>query len=131
MIDLDHFKQFNDLHGHHEGDQCLQTVARALSSRIRRPQDFLARYGGEEFAILLPHTELEGACTLAEELRAAIFNLSIEHRGNPQERVTVSIGCSACKPFLGQVQFELLQLADAALYSAKQAGRNRVEAKTV
>lgn len=131
MIDLDHFKQFNDLHGHHEGDQCLQTVARALSSRVRRPEDFVARYGGEEFAILLPHTELEGACTLAEELRATIFNLSIEHRGNRPEWVTVSIGCSVCKPFLGQVQFELLQLADAALYSAKQAGRNRVEARTV
>jgi diguanylate cyclase (GGDEF)-like protein len=131
MIDLDHFKQFNDLHGHHAGDQCLQMVAEVLSKRIRRPEDFVARYGGEEFAILLPHTELDGASCLAEELRTAILDLSIEHRGSPLERVTISIGCSACRPFPGQVQFELLQLADTALYSAKQSGRNRVEAKVV
>ena len=129
MIDIDHFKQFNDLYGHHAGDQCLQAVAAALSSRIRRPEDFVARYGGEEFAILLPHTELDGACALAEELRRTILDLGIEHRGNPSERVTISIGCSACKPASGQVQLELLQLADAALYHAKQAGRNRVEAR--
>jgi diguanylate cyclase (GGDEF)-like protein len=129
MIDLDHFKQFNDLHGHHAGDQCLQAVAAALSSRIRRPEDFVARYGGEEFAILLPHTELDGACGLAEDLRRTVLDLGIEHRGSPSERVTISIGCSACKPARGQVQLELLQSADAALYHAKQAGRNRVEVR--
>ena len=131
MIDLDHFKQFNDLYGHHAGDLCLQAVAGVLAGRVRRTEDFAARYGGEEFAVLLPQTELEGACTLAEELRMTVLNLCIAHRDSPSERVTVSIGCSACRPSRGQVQLELLQLADAALYHAKQTGRNRVEARSL
>lgn len=128
MVDIDHFKQFNDIYGHQAGDACLQTVARTLAGRIRRPEDLVARYGGEEFAVLLPHTELEGALTLAEELRAAILGLAIEHRGGSSRCVTVSIGCSACRPAEEQVRFALLRSADAALYRAKQAGRNRIEA---
>ena len=131
MIDIDHFKQFNDLYGHHAGDQCLQSVARLLASRVRRPQDFVARYGGEEFAMLLPHTDLDGARKVAEEMRTAIVELSIEHGGSPSGRLTVSVGCSTCTPALGQDQLALLQMADAALYQAKQAGRNRVEVSSM
>jgi diguanylate cyclase (GGDEF)-like protein len=128
MVDIDHFKQFNDFYGHQAGDECLRRVARTLASRVRRPEDLVARYGGEEFAVLLPHTELEGALILAEELRAAILGLAIEHSGSPSGCITVSIGSSACRPSNGWIRSELLQSADAALYKAKQAGRNRVEA---
>jgi diguanylate cyclase (GGDEF)-like protein len=131
MVDIDHFKQFNDFYGHQAGDECLRRVARTIASRVRRPEDLVARYGGEEFAVLLPHTELEGALILAEELRAAILGLVIEHRGSSSGCITVSIGCSVCRPADGGIRSELLQSADAALYKAKQAGRNRVEAGTL
>ena len=131
LIDIDHFKQFNDLYGHHLGDRCLQTVARELSDCLRRPEDFLARYGGEEFVVLLPHTELEGARVVAECIRAAIAELAIEHGASPSGCLTVSIGCSACCPTNGHMQLDLLQKADAALYGAKNAGRNRVEAQSL
>jgi diguanylate cyclase (GGDEF)-like protein len=131
MVDIDHFKQFNDFYGHQTGDECLRRVARTLASRVRRSEDLVARYGGEEFAVLLPHTELEGALILAEELHAAILGLAIEHSGSPSGCITVSIGCSACRPAHEGIRSELLQSADAALYKAKQAGRNRVEAGTL
>jgi diguanylate cyclase (GGDEF)-like protein len=127
MIDLDHFKQYNDLYGHHAGDQCLQTVANVLATNLRRPQDFVARFGGEEFAVLLPHTTPEGACHLAGEIRRAILDLEIDHRGSPWECVTVSIGCAALAPSHNDDRFVLLQMADSALYRAKGQGRNCIE----
>ena len=128
MIDIDHFKQFNDIYGHAAGDNCLQTVARELARCMRRPEDFLARYGGEEFAVLLPHTDLDGALTVAAILRAAIAELAIEHSASPSLRLTVSIGCAACVPLLSHGRAELLHMADSALYQAKRSGRNRMEA---
>jgi diguanylate cyclase (GGDEF)-like protein len=127
MIDIDHFKQFNDMYGHQAGDQCLRSVAGVLTSRTRRPQDLVARFGGEEFVILLPHTPLEGACARAEEIRAAVVELGTEHADSPWGQLTISIGCAALTPTRGQDKSELLQLADAALYQAKQNGRNCIE----
>jgi len=132
MIDIDHFKQFNDLYGHHAGDQCLQTVAATLAGSIRREADFVARYGGEEFALLLPLTDIEGAILFAEEVRTAVADLAIAHQGSPHALVTVSIGCSACRLAPGQMNLNpihLLKAADAALYRAKQNGRNRIESE--
>ncbi len=126
MVDIDHFKQFNDCGGHPAGDQCLKTVAAAIA-RQSREQDLAARFGGEEFALLLPHTDLRGALQVAERARAAVFNLAIEHGGSPIGRVTVSVGCAALFPKRGEEHSALVQAADAALYRAKRSGRNRVE----
>ena len=125
MIDIDHFKQFNDLYGHHAGDQCLQAVANALKSEVLRPQDHLARFGGEEFSLLLPHTNVEGALNLAERLKSAVLKLEIGHRGSEIGQVTVSLGCAALTPESGDPNTLLLEMADAALYEAKRSGRNR------
>ncbi len=127
MVDIDHFKQFNDLYGHHAGDLCLRSVAGVLSSHVVRIQDHVARFGGEEFALVLPHTNLEGACALGEKLRSSVRDLAILHEGSESACVTVSVGCSSMTPSGGQDLFTLLQLADTALYKAKRLGRDRVE----
>jgi diguanylate cyclase (GGDEF)-like protein len=127
IIDLDNFKQFNDLYGHPEGDNCLRAVAGVLSVEMRKPDDFAARFGGEEFAILLPNTSADDAFQVAERLRTAILNLGITHLGNPWNRVSVSIGYSSTTPTSQDTQLGLIQLADAALYRAKHLGRNCVE----
>ena len=127
MIDLDNFKQFNDLYGHVAGDQCLCAVADALSAQVQRPEDLVARFGGEEFALLLPHTSAEGAREVVDRLRSAVLELGIEHIGNSWKHVTVSIGYAALIPTQSDRQSSLIQLADAALYQAKSGGRNRVE----
>jgi diguanylate cyclase (GGDEF)-like protein len=127
MIDLDNFKQFNDLYGHLAGDRCLCAVADALGRQVQRPEDLVARFGGEEFALLLPHTSAEGALKVVERIRAAVLDLRIDHLGNSWNCVTVSIGFSALSPTTGDGQSRLIELADAALYQAKSGGRNRVE----
>ena len=126
MIDIDHFKQFNDIYGHHAGDRCLQAVAAALQGKVQRGQDHLARFGGEEFALLLPHTSLEGALYIAEQMRLAVLDLAIPHRAAESEQVTISLGCAALTPANGEDESRLLEIADAALYQAKSEGRNRV-----
>ena len=126
MIDIDHFKQYNDLYGHHAGDECLRAVASVLYGEVRRTHDHVARFGGEEFALLLPHTDKDGAFHMAEMLRQAVMDLSIDHRGCAKGVVTVSIGCAAVIPKLGDSRLSLLEMADAALYEAKRNGRNRV-----
>jgi diguanylate cyclase (GGDEF)-like protein len=127
MIDLDNFKQFNDLYGHLAGDRCLCAVAEALGRHVHRPDDLVARFGGEEFAVLLPHTSAEGALKVVERIRAAIVGLAIEHIGNSWKQVTVSIGYSAVIPTQNDGKSRLIEIADAALYQAKSGGRNRVE----
>ncbi len=127
MADVDLFKQFNDLYGHNEGDECLRAVATVLRERCHRPQDHVARFGGEEFALLLPHTSLTGAQHLADEIRLAIRELQITHEGSPWGYVTISLGCAAITPERETEKSELFRLADAALYKAKHAGRNCVE----
>jgi diguanylate cyclase (GGDEF)-like protein len=130
MIDIDHFKQFNDRYGHHAGDRALTKVATALAAQLQRPADLVARFGGEEFAVLLPQTDLAGAAHMAETLRRAIADLAILHQGSSWDFVTVSIGGAArdhLQPGFGSDRFPLLTAADQALYQAKRSGRNCVQ----
>ncbi|WP_238591781.1 sensor domain-containing diguanylate cyclase [Pseudomonas abietaniphila] len=125
MIDVDHFKAFNDRHGHDGGDIALRTVAKTLEASIRRPGDVAARYGGEEFLVVLPETDLPGATLLAEQIRQAIEALPPLNPGG--HSITVSIGVACAQPRAGNRQTELFSEADQALYEAKRKGRNRVE----
>ncbi len=124
LIDIDHFKQFNDTHGHQLGDTVLQKVAQGMLQVIKRPQDSVYRYGGEEFAILLPNTDEKGAMQVAEQLRTRIDRLRISHQ-HEQLSVTASIGLCAAIPQGREQQEALYQQADKALYQAKERGRNR------
>ena len=127
MIDVDHFKTFNDLYGHPAGDSCLLAIAGAVAAQMRRPGDFIARYGGEEFVVLLPDTDLNGAAEMAGRIAGAIRRLDITHAGNTPSIATVSIGvATSAPPRPGDSEAELLEAADTALYQAKANGRNRV-----
>lgn len=127
MIDVDHFKRYNDRYGHPQGDACLQQVALAVQSAARRPLDLVARYGGEEMVMVLPHTDALGATMVAEMARAAVEALAIPHATHPLQKVTVSVGV-ASRTFDNAIQEvqALVRHADEALYEAKAAGRNRV-----
>jgi len=126
MLDLDHFKQYNDRYGHLAGDQALRETAEVLR-RNAREVDILARYGGEEFAIILPETEMEPAVIQAERTRAAIAGHAFRGRdSNPQGDLTVSIGVATLTPGMRKIE-ELVHDADVALYRAKSQGRNRLE----
>ena len=128
MIDIDHFKEYNDRYGHLAGDDCLRRVAQTLSTTARRPRDFLARFGGEEFVLILPETDLAAAHTLAERLRAAVRDLHIPHEGSPTAPfVTVSLGLGSRAPESGDDPQDLLRQVDQLLYRAKRDGRNRIE----
>ncbi len=132
MIDVDFFKQYNDRYGHQAGDDCLRKVAGAIVSVTKRPNDLVARYGGEEFAVILPNVPLEGARTVAENIRAAVEQLELPS-GNPTVNfVTVSIGAATTAPLpdLEEQPSKLIAIADAALYEAKRTGRNRVILKS-
>ncbi|WP_075879022.1 diguanylate cyclase domain-containing protein [Vreelandella massiliensis] len=131
LMDVDHFKQFNDHYGHGPGDECLKKVALALTLAAERPTDVIARYGGEEFVALLPGTDAAGACRVAERLREAVQALALPHaHSSAAEVVTLSLGvavlpASTDTPRDDQAcMTSLLAQADAALYAAKQAGRN-------
>ena len=125
MVDLDHFKQFNDRHGHPAGDRCLQQVAATLRGAVR-DGDLVARMGGEEFAVLLPHCSQAQAEWAAERLRQAVERLALPHDGLPgQPLVTISLGAALARPAAGSTSAGLLQRADEALYQAKRSGRNR------
>jgi diguanylate cyclase (GGDEF)-like protein len=125
LIDVDHFKLFNDRYGHLAGDDCLHQVAQAIAGTIRRPRDTAARFGGEEFAVILPATSLDGARHMAERVLAAIHALGVDHAASPTAAtVTVSIGVATGKP--GTRYDELVHESDDALYAAKRDGRNRV-----
>jgi len=131
MIDVDHFKRYNDFYGHPAGDRCLQVLARAAGEPgvLRRPADLLARYGGEELVVLLPNTTLAGALSTAQRIRSAITGLHIEHADSPvAAEVTVSIGVATAHPEPHSTPAALMAAADRGLYAAKAAGRNRVSA---
>ncbi|AXS82989.1 diguanylate cyclase [Marinobacter sp. Arc7-DN-1] len=126
MVDVDHFKSFNDSLGHQAGDACLQRLADTLTMVVRRGTDIVARYGGEEFAIILPYTDATGARALAEKVRATVErNLQFEWEGRPVA-VTVSLGVAMAPGGTSVDPCELIAAADEALYASKQAGRNRV-----
>jgi diguanylate cyclase (GGDEF)-like protein len=128
MIDIDYFKAFNDQYGHPRGDECLKQVAQALAVPLKRPGDLLARYGGEEFIILLPWTGLPGAVALAERLRARVAALQIPHRRSAvAAHVTISVGVGCVIPTRQATPNDLIEIADQALYAAKEKGRNRIE----
>lgn len=124
LIDVDHFKSFNDIYGHIEGDRCLKEIAGGIFSAIRRPADTCARYGGEEFAVVLPNTDENGAWTCAEVIRQAISALNLSHSGSETGHVTISVGISTSRGEFSQA--DILKMADEALYTAKRSGRNKV-----
>jgi diguanylate cyclase (GGDEF)-like protein len=125
MIDADYFKKLNDSAGHLVGDSCLRAIAAEIQRHFKRAGELVARYGGEEFIVLLPDTSQEKAVAVAETLRLAVENLIVEQT-DQRYRVTISIGVSTTNPALEQQASQLLATADAALYEAKEAGRNRV-----
>jgi diguanylate cyclase (GGDEF)-like protein len=128
LADVDHFKRYNDRHGHQAGDHCLRQVAELLGSCLRRPGDLVARYGGEEFAILLPHTDGDSAARQAQRLMAAVDAAAVAHGDSPvAPHVTLSIGVARAVAGQADGAGALLQAADRALYRAKFAGRHRVE----
>ena len=127
LIDIDHFKKYNDHYGHLAGDDCLRRVAQTLQEAVKRPFDLVARYGGEEFAVVLPDTDGPGSYPLAEEMRKAVERLDIAHAASAvSSRVTISSGVAAIAPEAGAQPDGLIAAADACLYEAKRAGRNRV-----
>ncbi|WP_445500686.1 diguanylate cyclase [Microvirga sp. G4-2] len=128
FVDVDFFKRYNDRYGHGEGDRVLRAVAEAISGSLKRPDDFGARYGGEEFTLLLPATDRAGAEAMAEAIRAAVMALGLAHEDSPHRVVTVSVGVAGAVPRPGQRSQSLLQSADTALYRAKAAGRNMLQA---
>lgn len=128
MIDVDYFKAFNDLYGHRQGDECLRAVCRVLSGMCRSDSDLAARYGGEEFVLLLPGAGIEGAVQVAHRLCQAIDALGMSNDGSPLGHVTISIGVASMQAADGAPAQALIEAADAALYRAKQGGRNQVVA---
>lgn len=126
MIDADLFKSYNDTYGHPRGDNCLKQIAEAAQDVVARPGDLVARFGGEEFAVVLPNTDRAGALQLGLQICEAMRARMLPHSGNPAGFVTVSVGCATMVPTFGQHAFNLIELADDALYKAKHQGRNRV-----
>lgn len=127
MIDIDHFKEFNDNYGHLAGDNCLKKVAKAIGAAVNRPIDFVARYGGEEFVVVLPSTDRENAYLAAERIRKEVEGLATEHAySSAAPYITISLGVATIVPKDDNSIKELINSADKALFQAKYKGRNRV-----
>jgi diguanylate cyclase (GGDEF)-like protein len=127
LVDIDCFKDYNDRYGHQAGDECLRAVAVSLSQCARRPMDFVARYGGEEFAVILYEASREYVAEVLTRIQRSIAELNIPHEASKvAARLTVSIGAAFVLPGANRTHDGLIQLADEALYSAKEQGRNRV-----
>lgn len=127
MLDIDHFKNYNDHFGHVAGDDCLRRVAAALQTSVGRLPDTVSRFGGEEFAVILPETDYPGAATVAERLRKSVEALQIPHApGQTLPWVTISLGVASVCPSAVASPEEIVRLADSALYQAKKGGRNRI-----
>jgi len=132
MLDVDHFKQFNDELGHLAGDDCLRAIATVISAPLHRPGDLAARYGGEEFAVILPGTDLASARDIAWKIVASVRDLAMPHGSNPSGTVTISAGIASMTPAApcGH-SVQLLEWADEALYTAKTSGRDRAHAHPI
>lgn len=131
MIDIDHFKAFNDSYGHPAGDRCIAMVAAALNRAVRRSSDLIARYGGEEFACALPATDPEAAMTVARDIQAQVRALAIPHeRSATAPHVTLSIGVATARCHPGMAADQWVRHADRLLYRSKSGGRNRIEGET-
>ncbi len=126
MIDVDHFKLFNDTYGHLEGDTCLSRLGEVLAGTANQTRGFAARYGGEEFSLLLPGTDTEAAIKIGETVRATVQALALPHATSSYQTVTVSVGVACTSPNETQQPMDLIEAADAALYAAKHRGRNAV-----
>jgi diguanylate cyclase (GGDEF)-like protein len=131
LVDVDHFKRYNDHYGHVSGDTCLREVGMAIRAAIRRPADLAARYGGEEFAVLLPQTDAAGARGMAQRVVDAIGALALPHAAAPSGAISVSVGWAAARPdqdpsIIASRGEALVEAADRRLYAAKAAGRGRV-----
>ncbi|GAB0112447.1 diguanylate cyclase [Pseudoalteromonas distincta] len=124
LIDIDYFKQYNDIYGHVQGDTVLNLVAQTITNSLQRPTDFVARYGGEEFVVVLPHTSIEGAICVADKIKKNVIDLGILHKYSEYEFVTISIGGSTLQPY--ESNKNTLQLADEKMYESKKQGRNQV-----
>jgi diguanylate cyclase (GGDEF)-like protein len=130
LIDIDHFKRYNDCYGHRAGDECLKTVAQTLAAQCERGSDFVARYGGEEFVAVLPETNKQGAIAFANKLRKAINDLNIEHNASLNaSHITISIGIASSESSQAYTEKALLEEADSGLYNAKKLGRNQISAQ--
>jgi diguanylate cyclase (GGDEF)-like protein len=128
LVDVDFFKLYNDTYGHPQGDRCLQAVAKSLETTVHRSGDLVARYGGEEFAVILPHTDMQGAITIAAKICSVVRKLAIPHSCSPvSSAVTISAGVTSLIPQPSSDYQQMILLADQALYQAKTAGRDRVE----
>jgi diguanylate cyclase (GGDEF)-like protein len=126
MIDVDHFKLFNDTYGHPEGDVCLSRLGETLAAIAAETSGFAGRYGGEEFCLLLPNTGAVRALEIGEMVRAAVQNLGMPHATSVFQTVTASVGVACTTPSTAQQPGDLIEAADAALYAAKHRGRNAV-----
>jgi diguanylate cyclase (GGDEF)-like protein/PAS domain S-box-containing protein len=125
MLDIDHFKTYNDTYGHQGGDHCLQRIAKALEQLLFRPSDTVARYGGEEFAVILPGSDVEGAKVVARRILERVAELAIPHSGEKGGLVTLSIGIATSQSRTDTTLESLIASADKALYQAKESGRNQ------
>jgi diguanylate cyclase (GGDEF)-like protein len=124
IVDVDHFKKYNDRYGHARGDECLRSVAQALWGVARRPGDLAARYGGEEFGLIFPETDAAATCHLILNTLASISALNIEHASSSTARVTISVGAVTLRPTNEQPATSIVEAADRLLYTAKEGGRN-------
>ncbi len=130
LLDIDYFKRYNDSKGHQAGDNCLQKIAKAIAKSVQRPADLVARYGGEEFAVILPHTDLEGAIYIANKIKIAVKNLQLEHPfSDTSQLVTISQGISSTIPVTETSPESLIYDADLALYQAKSQGRDQLKVR--
>ena len=127
MMDIDHFKAYNDHYGHQGGDDCLKKVGAVIAETVKRPADLAARYGGEEFIAVLPDTGIQGAAELAEKLRKDVEAMGVPHeKSTASNVVTISVGVASIVPEREMDSSKLVAMADMALYTAKNNGRNRV-----
>ena len=124
MVDVDHFKAFNDQYGHLAGDECLRQIAAIITDHIKRPGDLAARFGGEEFAVVMPGTDYVGAFLVAEKIRRAVHAAGLLHSESPEGVITVSVGVCGYDPSSQTRIEDLIGAADKALYVAKASGRN-------